>query len=123
VNQQAPAHTEERAPTTFATACCAVAMVSFLAAAVVVAVEVIGGHGTYGTRMVWLLAIVLPLLLLTVTGSWLVARTKVGAGLPLRQRQAMARLALLVGVLISIPASLIVLLLVAYGVAIAVHVL
>ena len=46
---------------------------SFIGAVVVFVPGVIWTKGTYGSRMAWLLGVVLPLLLLTAVFSWLAA--------------------------------------------------
>jgi hypothetical protein len=55
-----------------------VACLAFAAALCVFVFGVIDTHGVYGSRMAWLLGVVLPLLALTAALSWLVRRTTRG---------------------------------------------
>ena len=51
------------------------AWVAFAAAVAVLILGVIATHGVYGSRMAWLLGVVLPLLVLTAGLSWLARRS------------------------------------------------
>jgi hypothetical protein len=98
------------------------AVVAFISAAVVLVLGVVATSGVYGSRMAWLMGVVLPLLALTALLSWLASRSANLSSHPQRGQWGRG-ISVTALVLVGIPFVLAGMLLFVYGVLIVLHAL
>jgi hypothetical protein len=103
------------------------AIMTLVAALVVIAFGVVATSGVYGSRMAWLLGVAVPLLAATMVLSWLAIRASAAArpngpaAVP-AQRSVVGRVVFVsAALLFAIPFALAAMLLVVYAVIIVLH--